>query len=85
MTSTLFLKYLMSEWRPTIGNPCFLRLVTTAYYFACAASKFNSGSHQTDGDRRTFLFWSMISLLMIPLVINKQFDLQRLFAELGKG
>jgi len=35
-------------------------------------------------ERRSFFFWSIISVLMVLLGINKQLDLQSLFTEIGR-
>ena len=78
------LHYLIGGWRPTIGDPGFLGWFTTCSYFACAvlAAIVALMSHKVN--RRFFFFWTLVCLSMILLGINKQLDLQRLFAEVGR-
>ena len=85
MISTSFwsLEYLKGQWRPTIGNPSSMGWFTVASYFACAVLSLILALNNQIADRRSFLFWSMISLLMILLGVNKQIDLQSLFTEAG--
>jgi hypothetical protein len=78
------LEYLKGQWRPTIGDPSFMGWFTVASYFACAVLSLILALNNQIADRRFFLFWSMIGLLMILLGINKQFDLQSLFTEVGR-
>lgn len=78
------LEYLRGQWRPTIGDPCFMGWFTVGSYFACAILSLILALTNQNADRRSFLFWGMISLLMILLGINKQLDLQSLFTEVGK-
>jgi len=78
------LEYLMGHWSPRIGDPSFMGWFTVASYFACAIVSLMLGSSRHRVDRRTFLFWVTIGLLMILLGINKQLDLQSLFTEIGR-
>ena len=57
---------------------------TVGSYFACAILSFILTLSNQHADRRSFLFWGMIGLLMILLGINKQLDLQSLFTEVGR-
>ena len=77
-------EYLMGRWRPTIGDPSFMGWFTVGSYFACAILSFILTLTNQQADRRYFLFWSMIGLLMVILGINKQLDLQSLFTEVGR-
>ena len=74
----------MGRWRPTIGDPSFMGWFTVGSYFACAILSSILALTNQNTDRRSFLFWSMISSLMILLGINKQLDLQSLFTEVGR-
>jgi hypothetical protein len=78
------LAYLKGQWRPTIGDPSFMGWFTVGSYFACAVLSSILALTNQDIDRRSFLFWCIISLLMIMLGINKQLDLQSLFTEVGR-
>jgi hypothetical protein len=78
------LEYLRGQWRPTIGDPCFMGWFTVGSYFACAIVALIAVLINQMGGRRSCFFWSMISLLMILLGINKQLDLQSLFTEVGR-
>lgn len=78
------LEYLMGEWQPQIGDPSFMGWFTVGSYFGCAICGAMIVLMNRKGDREFFLFWSMISVLMILLGINKQLDLQSLFTEVGR-
>ena len=78
------LKYLIGQWRPTIGDPCFMGWFTVGFYFACAIMSFIAAFDNRVADRRSSSFWRMVGLLMILLGINKQLDLQSLFTEIGR-
>ena len=66
-----------------IGDPGFIGWFTIGSYFVCAIVALIVVLINKMGSRRSFLFWSMISLLMILLGVNKQIDLQSLFTEVG--
>ena len=57
---------------------------TVGSYFACAILSFILALTKQHADRRSFLFWGMIGLVMVILGINKQLDLQSLFTEVGR-
>jgi len=78
------LEYLKGQWRPTIGDPSFMGWFTVASYFLCAVLSSILALTNQGIDRRSFLFWCVISLLMIMLGINKQLDLQSLFTEIWR-
>lgn len=66
-----------------IGDPDFMGWFTVGAYFACAIVALIAVLFNQTGGRRSCFFWSLISLLMILLVVNKQIDLQSLLAEVG--
>jgi hypothetical protein len=74
----------MGQWRPTIGDPCFMGWFTVGSYLACAILSLILAITNNNLDRRPYLFWGMISLLMMLLGINKELDLQSLFTEVGR-
>jgi len=74
----------MGHWSPRIGDPSFMGWFTVASYLACAVVALMLGFSRHRADRRTFLFWVTIGLLMILLGINKQLDLQSLLTEMGR-
>lgn len=86
MTTSSFwsLDYLMGRWHPTIGDPSFMGWFTVGSYLACAILACFSARIQQNTERRSFFFWSMVSLLMLLLGINKQLDLQSLLTEMGR-
>jgi hypothetical protein len=84
ITSVGSLAYLMGQWRPTIGDPSFMGWFTVGSYFGCAILGAIVVFVNRKRDREFLFFWSMISLLMILLGINKQLDLQSLFTEVGR-
>jgi hypothetical protein len=78
------LENLTGRWHPTIGDPTFVGWFTVGSYFTCAMMAFWAALTNKKTDRGSFLFWSMISILMILLGINKQLDLQSLLTEVGR-
>jgi hypothetical protein len=78
------LRYLMGQWRPTIGDPTFMGWFTVASYFACAVPTLIAALSHQKTDRRSFCFWNIVSVLMVLLAINKQLDLQSLLTEIGR-
>jgi hypothetical protein len=78
------LKYLMGQWRPTIGDPCFMGWFTVGSYFACAVLSLIAAFGNRIVDRRAASFWGIVGFLMVLLGINKQLDLQSLFTEMGR-
>jgi hypothetical protein len=74
----------MGRWQPAIGDPSFLGWFTAAAYLACAIlALFSARAHRTR-ERRSFIFWSLVSGWMLLLAINKQLDLQTLVTEIGR-
>ncbi|MEJ2141390.1 MAG: hypothetical protein P8Y24_03380 [Gammaproteobacteria bacterium] len=80
------------RWAPGIGDPTVMGWVTVAIYFAVAllctwaairtsANKDNTVQGQ---DKALSFFWFSLSVLLILLGINKQFDLQSLLTQVGK-
>jgi len=78
------LENLMGQWHPKIGDPTFMGWFTVGSYFACAIMALCAVLTNKKADRGCFLFWSMVSVLMILLGINKQLDIQSLFTEVGR-
>jgi len=77
------LEYLFGRWRPAIGDPGFMLWFAVGSYFACGVVALIAVLINQKGGRRLFFFWSLISLLMILLGVNKLIDLQSLFTEVG--
>jgi len=84
-TSIWSLDYLMGRWSPGIGDPHFMGWVTAASYLVCAvvAAFFATFLSQME-EKRECRFWMVITVLMLFLGVNKQLDLQSLFAEAGR-
>jgi hypothetical protein len=78
------LEYLIGQWRPTIGDPCFMGWFTVGSYFACAILSLIVAFVNRTADGKSSFFFRMVGLLMILLGINKQLDLQSLFTEIGR-
>jgi hypothetical protein len=81
---SMSLEYLMGRWHPQIGDPSFMGWFTVGSYFGCAIFGAIIVLINRKADKEFLFFWSMISLLMILLGINKQLDLQSLFTEVGR-
>jgi hypothetical protein len=76
--------YLMGRWHPTIGDPSPMGWFTVSAYLVCAIMAFLAARSHFERDRRPFIFWGIVSLLMLLLAINKQLDIQSLFTEIGR-
>jgi hypothetical protein len=57
---------------------------TVAAYVACAILAAISARAHRKRERRSFIFWSLVSGWMLLLAINKQLDLQSLVTEIGR-
>lgn len=77
------------RWRPAIGDPSFMGWLTVAAYAAaallCWAAARRCAVGPADGQsaRRRWM-WTGVAFLMALLCINKQLDLQSLFAQIGR-
>lgn len=74
----------MVQWAPRIGDPSFIGWFTTSSYLVCAISTFIAALSHHKSDRTSFVFWCMVTALMLLLAINKQLDLQSLFTEMAR-
>jgi hypothetical protein len=74
----------MGRWQPAIGDPSFMGWFTVAAYGACAILAAVSARAHRKRERRSFIFWSLVSGWMLLLAINKQLDLQSLVPEIGR-
>ena len=68
------------KWRPGIGDPTFMGWFTVAAYVAAALLAWLVWRNAGNGRR----VWFWVALLMAALCLNKQFDLQSLFTDLGR-
>jgi hypothetical protein len=79
------IEYLAGSWRPGIGDPHFMGWFTAGSYMACAVLTALLATFMKQmEEQRDCTFWFLIALLMVFLGINKQLDLQSLFAEMGR-
>jgi hypothetical protein len=76
------------RWQAGIGDPTLLGWLTVAAYLAAslvcgrAAAAVVVGDHPRRG--RPAVFWSVLSLILFFLGVNKQLDLQSALTELGR-
>lgn len=70
-----------NNWSPTIGDPSVMGWVTVVFYFVTALFVFSRIPPSVGRER---LFWIVLSVTLIALGINKQFDLQSLFTTIGR-
>ena len=72
------------HWRPQIGDPTVMGWVTVVFYAVAAFTAMfaarRAGKNQ-NGDRR---MWTLVTILMTLLCINKQLDLQSLLTDIGR-
>ncbi len=78
------IEYLMGSWQPTIGDPTPMGWYTVVSYYACSLVAFAAAWINKNVERKSFFFWCGAGFLMILLGINKQFDIQSLFTEMGR-
>jgi hypothetical protein len=75
------------DWRPGIGDPTFMGWLTVCLYLVAAAfSAVSANRAQLSGTHWKIesLFWLCLGVLCFALAINKQFDFQTLFTEVGR-
>ncbi|OQK17041.1 hypothetical protein AU255_03850 [Methyloprofundus sedimenti] len=79
----------MINWQPQIGDPTAMGWITVALYFFMALVAFKVivsvpvlFSAETAVKQKWF--WSLVTLILLILGINKQLDLQSLFTAIGK-
>lgn len=78
------LEYLMGSWQPTIGDPSAMGWFTVGSYYACSLVAFATAVIHKSGEKKSFFFWCGVGFLMVLLGINKQYDIQSLFTEMGR-
>ncbi len=66
------------KWRPEIGDPTFMGWATVACYLAAAFLAWRAWRRKGGG------IWFGVAVLMALLCVNKQFDLQSLFTDIGR-
>ncbi len=70
------------KWRPEIGDPSLMGWFTVAAYLFAALLAWRAA--KTARATRRNRIWLGVAVLMAALCINKQFDLQSLFTDLGR-
>lgn len=78
------------SWRPEIGDPTVVGWVTCGAYFIVAFLSARVMIHYasiriTHQNEKNFYFWIFLTLFMIFLGFNKQFDLQTFITEFFRG
>jgi len=71
----------LNSWSPTLGDPTFMGWLTVALYLI-AAILSAMVTRQTGGKER--LFWTLTTILLVLLTVNKQLDLQSAFTAIGR-
>ncbi|MDJ0658459.1 MAG: hypothetical protein QNJ42_03105 [Crocosphaera sp.] len=69
-----------NSWKPGIGDPTLLGLLTVFAYFSTAFCCFKCGQKNK---KDTWIWWGL-GLILFLLGINKQLDLQSWFTMVGK-
>ena len=70
------------KWRPKIGDPTFMGWFTVVAYLAAAVLAWRAWKGSTL--RKDGGIWLGVTILMALLCLNKQFDLQSLFTDIGR-
>ncbi|MCW1922820.1 hypothetical protein OKA05_09685 [Luteolibacter arcticus] len=68
------------RWRPVIGDPSPMGWFTVVAYALAAFLAWRTWSQNRDRNR----VWLGVTVLMAFLCLNKQFDLQSLFTDIGR-
>lgn len=68
------------KWRPGIGDPTFMGWLTVLAYAAAALLAWLAWKKSAPRSK----IWLGVAILMAVLCLNKQFDLQSLFTDLGR-
>lgn len=68
------------KWRPEIGDPTFMGWFTVGAYLIAALLAWRASRIPQSGKK----LWLGVAVLMALLCINKQFDLQSLFTDIGR-
>ncbi len=66
------------KWRPEIGDPTFMGWFTVVAYGVAALLAWRAWSARRER------IWLGTAVLMVLLCVNKQFDLQSLFTDIGR-
>jgi hypothetical protein len=76
------------QWRPGIGDPTPMGWMTVVAYLAASLACWRAAAARRKTNRheksRSAPFWSLLSLILLFLAINKQLDLQSALTELGR-
>ena len=72
------------QWRPHIGDPTLLGWIVTCLYGANALLYLYQGVRFRP-DRRVVFLWTVLGLALAFLALNKQWDLQMLFTQMGRS
>jgi hypothetical protein len=68
------------KWRPEIGDPTFMGWFTVVAYLLAGLLAWRASKSTATGKR----LWLGVAVLMAFLCLNKQFDLQSLFTDIGR-
>jgi hypothetical protein len=68
------------KWRPEIGDPTFMGWFTVAAYLVAGLLAWRAAKQSATGKR----LWFGVAAVMTFLCLNKQFDLQSLFTDIGR-
>lgn len=71
------------HWRPGIGDPTFIGWFTVFAYAVATWFAFQEWRHRKVGAPDQHI-WLGVAVLMALLCLNKQFDVQTLFTEVGR-
>lgn len=70
------------KWRPEIGDPTRMGWFTVAAYLIAAVLAWRAW--RASALRKSSRIWLGVAILMALLCLNKQFDLQSLFTDIGR-
>jgi hypothetical protein len=71
------------KWRPGIGDATFMGWLTVAAYALAAFLAWRAWKKPANDAKRSKV-WLWVAMVMAALCVNKQFDLQSLFTDLGR-
>ena len=77
----------MIDWSPGIGDPDPISWFIVFFYIVTSFLTFTAGMFRAQRDDRQLKarwFWFIATFILLLLAVNKQLDIQTLFAEVGR-
>lgn len=76
--------FLSLNWTPKIGDPSTMGWITVAFYFVTSALSLVITLIKHNG-KTALQFWGILAIFLLLLGINKLYNIQSLFTEIGRA